>query len=86
MSNLELTKKDTITSLELVDQINLFRQEEGKEKPLRHDNLLQVIRDEFEEEIGLLKIQETPYIHPQNKQTYPMFILTLSQAKQVFSS
>lgn len=83
MSNLELTKKDTITSLELVDQINLFRQEEGKEKPLRHDNLLQVIRDEFEEEIGLLKIQETPYIHPQNKQTYPMFILTLSQAKQV---
>lgn len=60
MSNLELTKKDTITSLELVDQINLFRQEEGKEKPLRHDNLLQVIRDEFDEEIGLLKIQETP--------------------------
>ena len=35
MSNLELTKKDTITSLELVDQINLFRREEGKENPLR---------------------------------------------------
>lgn len=80
---MNLVKKDTLTSLELLEQINLFRIEEGKDNLLRHDNLLQVIRDEFEEEIGLLKIQETPYVHPQNKQTYPMFTLTLSQAKQV---
>lgn len=77
------SEKGTLTSLELLEQINLFRKQEGKEKMLRHDNLLQVIRDEFEEEIGLLKIQETPYIHPQNKQEYKMFVLTLSQAKQV---
>ena len=32
-------EKDTITSLELVDQINFFRKEEGKKKDLRHDTL-----------------------------------------------
>lgn len=51
-------EKDTITSLELVEQINFFRKEEGKKKPLRHDNLLNIIRDEFEEEIQDLKILE----------------------------
>ena len=79
----EVRPKDTITSLELVDQINLFRREEGKDIELQHRSLLAIIRDEFEEEIGLQKILQTPYVHPQNKQTYPMFILTLSQAKQV---
>ena len=44
--------KQTITSLELVEQINLFRREEGKEKDLLHKNLLAVIRDEFEDEIN----------------------------------
>lgn len=78
-----ILRKENITSLELVEQINLFRKQERKDKELRHDNLLQIIRDEFEEEIGLLKIQETPYIHPQNKQEYLMFVLTFSQAKQV---
>lgn len=77
------SKKETISSLEILKQINFFREKEGDKTELRHDNLLQVIRDEFEEEIGLLKIQETPYIHPQNKQQYPMFELTPSQAKQV---
>lgn len=80
---MNLVKKDTLTSLELLEQINLFRIEEGKDNLLRHDTLLNIIRDEFEEEIGLQKILETPYVHPQNKQTYPMFTLTLSQAKQV---
>lgn len=80
---MELVKKDTLTSLELLEQINLFRIKEGKDNLLRHDTLLNIIRDEFEEEIGLQKILETPYVHPQNKQTYPMFTLTLSQAKQV---
>ena len=50
---------------------------------LRHDTLLEIIRDEFEEEIGLQKLLETHYVHPQNKQQYPMFVLTISQAKQV---
>ena len=78
-----ITTKKTITSLELVEQINLFRKEEGKETFLRHDTLLNIIRDEFEEEIGLQKILETHYIHPQNKQKYPMFELTIAQGKQV---
>ena len=51
-----LTSKKTITSLELVEQINLFRKEEGKETELRHDTMLSIIRDEFEEEISLQKI------------------------------
>lgn len=78
-----ITTKKTITSLELVEQINFFRKEEGKETSLRHDTLLNIIRDEFEEEIGLQKILETQYTHPQNKQKYPMFELTIAQGKQV---
>lgn len=79
----EVFKYETITSLELVKQINLFREMEGNRAVLRHDTLLDIIRDEFSEEIGLQKILETPYIHPQNNQKYPMFILTYNQAKQV---
>ena len=78
-----ITPKKTITSLELVEQINLFRKEEGKETELRHDTMLSIIRDEFEEEISLQKILETQYTHPQNKQKYPMFELTIAQGKQV---
>lgn len=80
---IEKRNKDAITSLELVEQINLFRSKDGSKAVLRHDTLLDIIRDEFSEEIGLQKILETHYIHPQNKQKYPMFILTFSQAKQV---
>jgi phage regulator Rha-like protein len=43
---------------------------------------LNIIRDEFEEEISLLKIKEREYNNSRG-QTYPMFILTISQAKQV---
>lgn len=78
-----ITTNKTITSLELVEQINLFRKEEGKDTSLRHDTLLNIIRDEFEEEIGLQKILETQYTHHQNKQKYPMFELTIAQGKQV---
>lgn len=72
-----------ITSLELVEQINVFRAEEGNRAVLQHSDLLKVIRDEFEEEIGIGQISETLYKHPQNGQEYPMFELTLSQAKQI---
>lgn len=83
MELIKKENKETITSLELVEQINLFRSKDGSKAILRHDTLLDIIRDEFSEEIGLQKILETHYIHPQNKQKYPMFILTFSQAKQV---
>lgn len=74
---------DGITSLDLKKQINLFRGQEGNRTQLKHSDLLKVIRDEFEEEIGMGKISYTLYKHPQNGQEYPMFELTLSQAKQV---
>ena len=77
-----LLKDGMITSLELLEQINLFRSQlEGKAE-LEHKNLLAVIRDEFEEEIGQLKIQPSSYINSQNK-VQPMYRLTTAQAKQV---
>lgn len=79
---IDMNKMENITSLELLEQINMFRKEDAKNE-LGHNDLLKVIRDEFEEEIGVGKISQTHYIHPQNKQEYPMFTLTISQAKQV---
>jgi len=81
MNNLQ--NKNEFTSLELLEQINFFREQEGNKTELRHDTLLNIIRDEFSEEIGLQKILETPYIHPQNNQEYTMFILNLSQSRRV---
>ena len=95
----ELKLKNQITSLELLEQVNLFRKEEYKEKlknntlteaekkkgkftELRHDTLLDIIRDEFDEEISLQKILESTYKNSRGKE-YLMFILTLNQAKQV---
>ena len=43
---------------------------------------MDIIRDEFSEEIGLGKISPSSYTNSQNKKQ-PMFILTLNQAKQV---
>ena len=82
LSSQGITPKKTITSLELVEQINLFRKEEGKETELRHDTMLSIIRDEFEEEISLQKILESKYQNERGRE-YPMFELTISQGKQV---
>lgn len=79
---MQLLAQKRITSLELVEQINIFRKEDGKPN-LGHNDLLKVIRDEFDEEIGVGQISHTLYSHPQNGQEYPMFELTTSQAKQV---
>ena len=73
--------QDSITSLDLCKQINIFREQEGRSE-LKHYDLLKVIRDEFEEEIGQGKISSSEYLNSQGKQQ-PMYILTLSQAKQV---
>lgn len=75
-------KQETITSLELVEQINLFRSKEGNRATLQHYDLLKIIRDEFEEEIGDGKISLSSYKTSQNKEK-PMFILNFNQAKQV---
>lgn len=77
-----VTTKKTITSLELVEQINLFRKEEGKDVELQHKTMLAIIRDEFEEEIGQQKILPTSYKDQWNREQ-PMFELTIAQGKQV---
>jgi hypothetical protein len=73
-----LIKQNTISNQELVKQIDLFREQEGNRTELRHDNLLNIIRDEFEEEISLLKIKEREYNNSIG-QIYPMFVLTISK-------
>lgn len=87
VSGFQNGKKEGITSLELVEQINLFRERESSENgktfnELRHDTLLGIIRDEFEEEISLQKILESKYKNSRGRE-YPMFLLTFNQAKQV---
>lgn len=79
---MKIQNSNKITSLEILEQINLFREEESNKKELRHDTLLGIIRDEFEEEISLQKILESKYTNSRGKQ-YPMFELTLNQAKQI---
>lgn len=97
---MELIKKQTITSLELTKQINIFRKEEydykiknnlslgkvelknGRYTELRHDTLLNIIRDEFEKEITDQKILGSTYKDESGKEN-PYFKLTLDQAKQI---
>lgn len=79
---MDLITKDRITSLELLEQINLFRKQEGKKKDLRHDTLRDIIKDEFEEEILFQKILEK-FISSNGGRPIKSFELTLNQAKQV---
>ncbi|MCI7343681.1 MAG: Rha family transcriptional regulator, partial [Fusobacterium necrophorum] len=79
---MNLVTKENMTSLELLEQINLFRKKEGNKKELRHFDLLNIIRNEFEEEITDRKISVSEYKDKTGRKL-PMFILTLSQAKQV---
>lgn len=78
----KLITKETITSLELVDQINLFRKQEGAKAELKHKSLLEIIRNEFEEEITEQKILLSEYKDSTGRRL-PLFVLTLNQAKQV---
>jgi len=79
----QLVKKESMTSLELLKEINIFREKEGKETEMQHKTLLGIIRDEFEEEISQQELLLSNY-YSRGKE-YPMFILTLKQAKQVLS-
>ena len=85
MTNLIVTKnKQTFTSLELVEQINIFRREEKGDifKTLAHADLLKIIRNEFDEEIAEGKISESLY-KDKNNQSRPMFELSFNECKQV---
>ncbi len=81
MANNLITKSE-ITSLKLLAEINKFRKEEGIKKELLHKTLLAIIRDEFSEEITEQKILPSSYKDKTGRKV-PMFILTLSQARQV---
>lgn len=83
MNNLQITEqKENLTSLELLEQINIFRSEYDDKAELLHKTLLEIIRNEFEEEIAEQKILLGSY-KDKNNQDRPMYVLTLSQAKQV---
>lgn len=80
----------TISSFELLDQINLFRSRDVKKSKLIHKNLLAVIRDEFSEddegELQGLKIKQSFRIRELpngGHKNEPYYELTISQAKQV---
>lgn len=78
----ELAVKETITSIELLKEINMFRQKEGNRAELRHDTLRDIIKDELEEEILSQRLVEKSV--PSNGGR-PMMVyeLTLQQAKRV---
>lgn len=78
----ELINKDSITTLELLKQINIFREQEGNRSELKHYDLLKIIRDEFEEEINEGKIYVVDY-KDKKGELRPMYILTYNQAKQI---
>lgn len=83
----KLNHKDGyITSLELLEQINFFRLQDGNKTELQHKTLLEIIRDEFNEEIREQKILLSFYTKETGNGTirsYPMYILTYDQGKQV---
>lgn len=56
-----LQNKTTISSLELVEQINIFRKEDKEKNELAHSDLLKIIRNEFEEEINEGKVSSVEY-------------------------
>ena len=78
----DINNKTEWTSVELVDVINHFRTLDGKKTQLRHDTLLKILRDEFSEEISLQNILERTKTNSRG-QTYPMYKLSNSQAKQI---
>ena len=81
-----LMNKDHFTSLELVDLIKQYRQQEGNRSELFHKEFLKVVRDEFEEEIRERNISlSSQMVEMPNggKREQPMYILNLSQSRQV---
>ena len=76
-----LANKETVTSRELLEQINMFREQEKKSK-MRHFDLLKIIEREFQEEINERKISFIEYTDSRQRKQ-KAYNLTFSQAKQV---
>lgn len=82
MEGLRITSPSSlITSLQLLEQINIFRKEDGK-NDLAHYDLLKIIRDELDKEINEGKISAVEY-KDKKGENRPMFELTISQARRV---
>lgn len=99
LEKLENKEDKTITSLELLELINIFRQKEyefkkqnktlteaenkrGHYVELLHKSLLDIIREEFKEEIDEQKILPISYKDSYNREQL-MYTLSLEQGKQV---
>ena len=78
-------EKKTVTSLELVDQINIFRKEDGNNSVLRHADLLKKIEAEFAEEIDQRIISPVSY-KGGNGQQRKMYELSGDDALQLLNS
>ena len=99
----ELVKiKENMTSFQLLEKINEFREREynykvennlkltkvearnNKHTDLRHGDLLEIIKDEFEVEINQRKISSVDYVDAKGEKR-PMFVLNYNQCRQIFA-
>ena len=76
-----LANKETVTSLELLEQINIFRKQEGKRK-LGHNDLKKIIRKELEKDFNAGKISCIKETDSRGREQ-DLYILTFSQGKRV---
>jgi len=82
LANMHSEQKNS--SVYLVEQINLFRKEEGKSE-LAHFTLLSKIESEFDEEIADNKILVTSYLDKSNRQS-KCYDLNFEQSLQLLMS
>lgn len=76
-----LANKETVTSRELLEQINIFRKQEGKNK-LEHYDLKKIIRKELSKDFNAGKISCIKQKDSRGREQ-EIYILTFSQGKRV---
>ena len=76
-----LANKETVTSRELLEQINIFRQQEGKRK-LGHNDLKKIIRKELEKDFNAGNISHIKQKDSRGREQ-EIYILTFSPGKRV---
>ena len=84
IKSFQIGEKEHITSLELVEQINLFRrQEKGSScKLMTHSSLFSLIEYEFEEEIDECEMSPI-FLKNKKGEDVEVYPLSFKQAKQV---
>ena len=76
-----LANKETVTSRELLEQINMFREQEGKSK-LENYDLKKIIRKELKKDFNAGKISCIKETDSRGREQ-DLYILTFSQGKRV---